>query len=153
MWRWLNKKLGRPATPEVGILGSFIHQLSLASHPPLLAVLQNSAIDTNNPVVVVTPPPFPALRPADLNDAIEYAGLQSWLSPESSSLRVLSESNSAFGAHGYGLCQNYKDHDDCEDEYYELPHERVYFVSLTWHALFVSLRGYLTAFDWGFAVW
>ncbi|ODM17951.1 hypothetical protein SI65_06739 [Aspergillus cristatus] len=131
MRRWLNKKLGRPATPKVGILGNSIHQLSLASHPPFRTILQDSKIDTDNPVIVATPT-FPALRLSDLYDAIEYAGLESWLTPEIGYPGVLSESNAAFGAHGYGLCENYKSDYDCEDESYELPRERVYSAAFGW---------------------
>lgn len=118
--RWLNKSLGRPATPDVGILGSFIQQLSRAS-----TVMLHDRIDR----VVMTAPPFPALTQQDINDAMEYAGLQSWLTLPFPYPRRLSSSRAAFGAHGHGLCHDYKDLYNSKDEEDEMPLETVYFVS------------------------
>lgn len=71
-------------------------------------------------------PPSQSSQTRDLEYAIDYVSLQSWLSPESSSFRILSESSAAFRARRYGLCQNYKHHYDCENEDYDLTHERVF---------------------------
>ncbi|KAL4916200.1 hypothetical protein BDW62DRAFT_186605 [Aspergillus aurantiobrunneus] len=148
--RWLNKKLGRPATPEVGILGDFLHKLSLASHSALQACKGTlNETETDSDTVVVSAPLFPALTQEDLNDALEYTGLRSWLTLPIPYPQRLSESRAAFGANGFGLCQNYKDLYDCKDEYEELPWEIVYYVSFTRHALYTNLDRYQAAFDLG----
>lgn len=117
--RWLNKKVGWPATPDVSIIADLIRQL----HRESAKVLQASER------IVVTAPLLPAVTQEDINDAIEYAGLQSWLTLPFPYPRRLSEARAAFGANGNGLCQTYKYLYQCEDEYEDMPFETVYFVS------------------------
>jgi hypothetical protein len=117
--RWLNKKLGHPPTVQVGILSSLITDLSAeikSSYP---------SITLNN--VVVTAPLVPALTQLDLNDAIEHASLQSWLTKWPSPPK-LSESRAQFAAEGNGLCKTYQNQADCDEEEVDMVWETAYFV-------------------------
>lgn len=73
-------------------------------------------------------PFFPALQSRDLNDALEHAGLDSWLTFPTTYPERLSPSRAAFGASGRRLCANYKNMYECDDELEEVPAETVYYV-------------------------
>lgn len=139
--RWLNKKVGWPATPDVSIIADLIRQL----HRESAKVLQASER------IVVTAPLLPAVTQEDINDAIEYAGLQSWLTLPFPYPRRLSEARAAFGANGNGLCQTYKYLYQCEDEYEDMPFETVYFVSFSQYALYTTIGAYTSAFALDFS--
>ncbi|KAK1765028.1 hypothetical protein QBC33DRAFT_517234 [Phialemonium atrogriseum] len=88
----------------------------------------------------------PATPDEDLNDAIEHAGLDSWLTLPMPYPQRLVESRAAFAGSGYGLCQNYKDLYRCEEEYESMAWETVYFVFFSRHALYASLDTFQAAF-------
>lgn len=146
--RWVNKKLGRPATPDVGILGTFLRRLAKESFAVLDTRKKEAAaaeeeelggsspspsslllLDHDNSNIAISSPLFPALTSRDLNDALEYAGLQSWLVVPTTYPERLSPSRAAFGARGRGLCANYRNLYECDDEFEEVPAETVYYVS------------------------
>jgi hypothetical protein len=79
--------------------------------------------------VAVTSPWLAALTPEDLEDGINYAGLRSWLSRPVWYPRQLIESHTVFAGNGNGLCRNYKDVYECNDEEDYMPSHMVYFVS------------------------
>ncbi|RYP37318.1 hypothetical protein DL767_002961 [Monosporascus sp. MG133] len=152
--RWLNKKLGRPATPDVGLLGSFLRQLSDATfdvyHAAALGGIRTSVHSTGHVAVkvAVATPLFPALTPRDLKDALEFAGMGSWIG---GALPIpypqrLSGSREAFAASWLGLCSNFKNFYACEDELEEAPAEMVFYASMTRHTLYASRERYASAF-------
>jgi hypothetical protein len=108
--RWhrrLNKRLGRPATADVGTLSAMLASLRQATEQELVVSLDR---------VVLTAPQFPGLTREDLADAIEYAGLRSWLEyplPYPTMLYVL---NAAYAGNGHGLCKEWKDVYACWEE-------------------------------------
>ena len=55
--------------------------------------------------VVVTTPQFPGLTKEDLEDAIQYAGLKSWLKYPIPYPEMLYAQNAAFAGNGQGLCK------------------------------------------------
>lgn len=118
--RRLNKALGRPATQDVGILSSVLSELKAAAEKQL-----STPIDR----VIVTSPGFEALTTEDLNDALEYAGLRSWLIYPLPYPTRISEANAAFAANGNGLCKRYTNLYECQDEYEDMPLHQVYAVT------------------------
>ncbi|KAI9857448.1 MAG: hypothetical protein M1813_008198 [Trichoglossum hirsutum] len=136
--RWFNKKCGRPSTPDVGILSSLITDL----HEATRSALPSYPIDK----VVITTPLLPALTSEDLNDAIEYAGLRSWLIYSTPYPKILAESRSLFAANGNGLCKNYKHLYECEEEENKMPVHTVYSVTFTRQALYTTLDTFRSPF-------
>ncbi len=118
--RWLNKKLGRPASRDVGIISNLITELKKSTELSLSKSLDR---------VTVTAPLLQALTVEDLTDAIEYAGLRSWLIDPYPYPQRLSELSAVFAANGNGLCTRYRNTYDCEDETEEMPLHTVYFIS------------------------
>lgn len=119
--RRLNKILGRPATKDVGILSTLIGSLATTT--------ANELNRTLNRVVVATPD-LPALTSEDLNDAIEYAGLESWLVYPIPYPKMLYTANAAFAGSGRGLCNEWWNIYACQDEAMDgdIPMERVFAV-------------------------
>jgi hypothetical protein len=124
--RRANKALGYPATPDVGRLSSLISDLKMATE----AKLGGLTLDR----IVVTTPNFVALTQEDINDAIEYAGLRSWLVYRIPYPGRISEASAAFGANGNGLCKNYTDLYECQDEEEDMPWHQVMSISYVRHS-------------------
>ncbi|OCK75261.1 hypothetical protein K432DRAFT_337755, partial [Lepidopterella palustris CBS 459.81] len=129
--RWFNKKLGRPSTPDVGILSNLITDLYEGTQSAFPSYPINK--------VVVTSPLLPALTSEDLNDAIEYAGLSSWLIYSIPYPDILAESRALFAANGNGLCKNYENLYECQEEEKKMPGHIVYSVTFTRQALYTTL--------------
>ena len=72
-------------------------------------------------------PDLPALIREDLHDAIEYAGLRSWLIYPIPYPSMLYTANAAFAGSGRGLCHQWWDIDACQDEVMDsdIPLERL----------------------------
>ena len=81
--------------------------------------------------VVVTTPQFPALTRDDLEDAIEYVGLSSWLRYPLPYPTSLYAPNAAYAANGHGLCKEWENLYACleEAEEGEIPLEQVFAVT------------------------
>ncbi|CAK7222810.1 hypothetical protein SEUCBS140593_005029 [Sporothrix eucalyptigena] len=101
--RWWNKKRGRPATADVGVLASLLAALrdataaALSEHP----LPNRSLIDR----VAVTYPSMPALAREDIADALSYAGLRNWLGDSGGfQPHHVVEAQAAFAGNGHGLC-------------------------------------------------
>ncbi|WAO86190.1 Hypothetical protein NCS54_00345200 [Fusarium falciforme] len=139
--RSINKKLGRPATPDVGTLAEMFTSLRDAA---TAALTPSSPLDR----VVVTTPPIPGLADYDLIDALEYASLRPWVcsdfceelpyadpgfpfGPGVGYPEELTEAHAVMAAHGLGLCENYDNLDLCFDEEQSMPLEKVMVVGLT----------------------
>lgn len=118
--RRLNKALGRPATQAVGILSTVLSGLKTATETQLGVSLDR---------VVVTTPRLEALTSEDINDALEYVGLRSWLIYPLPYPTRISEVNAAFAANGDGLCKQYTNVYECQDEAENMPLHQVYAVT------------------------
>lgn len=134
--RSINKKLGRPSTPDVGTLAGMLVSLRDATLLTLASPLDR---------VAVSHPPIPGLTEYDLSDALEHASLRPWLSsrlprpkigwpplPEAGMYPAhLTEGHAVFVAHKHGLCENYKNLFDCWDEEEQMPLEMVLVAGFT----------------------
>jgi hypothetical protein len=151
--RSLNKMLGRPATLEVGILADMFLSLrdkSVAALSPTFG--PSFRLDA----VVVTRSPLSGLRREDLADALEHAGLRSWLDPPQPGKglkagmypEVLGEAQAAFAADGNGLCADYRDLFACWDEEEHMPSSVVLVASFTRQALYVAAGVIRAPFHW-----
>ncbi|GIZ38828.1 hypothetical protein CKM354_000222900 [Cercospora kikuchii] len=140
--RWWNKRCGRPSTPDVGIISDLIAQLKNATEAELGISLDK---------IVLSHLRFPALTAEDIGDAIEYAGLQSWLHTRNNGEwdpNQLSENRAALAAHGINLCQEYGSWQVCvEGISANVSTLTVYYASLTRSALYTSLDTYLQPFE------
>jgi hypothetical protein len=90
--------------------------------------IRSSRFDVPLDRVVVTTPLLPALTQDDLNDALEYAGLRTWLLNYALFPKRLSESRAYYAGTGNGLCKTYQDLFECWDEEYHMSWETVYYV-------------------------
>ncbi|KAI0004847.1 hypothetical protein F4779DRAFT_58711 [Xylariaceae sp. FL0662B] len=130
--RWrrsINKRLGRPATPDVGILTGMLIELREA----VASALAPSPLPER---VAVSHPPISGLAAWDLTDALEHAGLGSWFPskwPVQAGLypKRLTEAHAAFAARGLGLCADYKDLFECWEEEEQMPTHTALLAGLT----------------------
>ncbi|KAL8725072.1 MAG: hypothetical protein Q9166_007583 [cf. Caloplaca sp. 2 TL-2023] len=138
--RRLNKRLGRPATKDVDTLSELLSSLRAVTE---------ARLGQNLDRVVVTTPQFPALTRGDLEDAIEYAGLRSWLEYPLPYPTALYAPNAAYAANGHGLCKESENLYACleEAEEGELPLEQVYAVTFTDATLHTSVTRINYAFS------
>ncbi|CAK1358762.1 uncharacterized protein RHO25_002187 [Cercospora beticola] len=140
--RWWNKQRGRPSTTDVGIISDLILQLKNATEVEL---------GINLDKIVLSHLRFPALRAEDIGDAVEYAGLQSWLHTSDNGEwdpNQLSPNRAALAAHGVNLCQEYGSWQVCiEPISANVSDVTVYYASLTRSALYTSLDTYLQPFE------
>lgn len=121
--RNINKRYGRPSTPDVGEIASFIstiYSTSQALYP-----------ETIHKKIAISSPAIPALAIWDVNDAIEHVGLTSWLLTDGGGLYpgILSMGRAASGGWDIGLCDNYRKIYHCQAEAREKPIETVYTIS------------------------
>ena len=66
---------------------------------------------------VVTSPNLVALYYEDINDAMEYVGLERFhLKASGPDSQQPHEAHAADAGYGIGLCSHYKDYDKCDDE-------------------------------------
>jgi len=136
--RLINKARGRPATPEVRVISTLLSKIKNETEKHLSMTLDKVAIAI---------PRLDGLTREDINDALEYAGLQSWIGEEDTNRWWTSEATAAFGEYGNGLCENYRHVYDCEDEDQDLPWHRVYAVSFTRNELYATLVSPRLAFS------
>jgi hypothetical protein len=113
----LNKLLGRPATPEVGILAAMIQDVKIA----LTNKLQMD-IKAVNPVF----PMLAGLETEDMRDALAYVDLD-W--PTWGTSSMYHETNAVYVASGAGLCNHWESPRDCYFEEMDMPYERSLFLS------------------------
>jgi hypothetical protein len=120
--RGLNKRLGRPATADVGTVSALLSSLRGEVETRLNHTLNR---------VVVTAPQFPGLTREDLEDAVEHAGLKSWLEYMIPYPQMLYAPNAAFAANGRGLCVELDNLYACleEAEVGDIPLEHVFAVT------------------------
>ena len=95
--------LGRPATPNAGILGQMLKSLRSATQTHLSSHVSTISIATATAA---------QLSLQEINDALVHAGLREldkWQAQDN-------ELNAGYAAHGFGLCPSYRDPYECETE-------------------------------------
>lgn len=133
--RLWNKFLGRPSTPEVGIIAELInaHRISIDR------TLEQQNISVKRAILAI--PEIPQLSWQDWQDAMEHCGLELLHTYKHIGQQV-SEVSAAFAGSSYGLCQHYTDIDTCEDEEADMPYSYVLAVSLS-QACFSAANTYM----------
>ncbi|KAF5672421.1 chitinase [Fusarium circinatum] len=139
--RSVNKKIGRPATPDVGIIATM-----LVSLRDVTSVAVTSPLDR----VAVSHSRIQGLAEPDLWDALEYARIRPWVAAGLPRPKVvlplpaaggypsqLLESYAVFAGHGKGLCKHYKNFWQCAEEQDNVPLETTLVVGIT----LTDLRG------------
>lgn len=151
--RSINKKLGWPATTEVGILAGMLASLRDATNNALASPLDR---------VAVTHPPIPGLTEYDLSDALEHVGLRPWLASHLPRPKIgwpplpeaglypeqLTEGRAVFAAHKRGLCEKYQNLWDCKEEEDQMKLEAVMVVGFTKGDLRAEVVRLRAPFDW-----
>jgi hypothetical protein len=122
-WRRnIRKKFGYPASSDVRILADVINQLVVAAQK----FLPSSQLPLTSAIVVV--PNAIALYPEDINDALEFIGLQSLTGHNVyTTLRALP---AAYAGHRLGLCAHPNDFERCLSEEQNIPRLGVVVVDL-----------------------
>lgn len=135
--RSIQKKLGFPASEDVGKLASVIRGLKEAAEKQVAPYKVTSA--------VVGIPHIPALYEEDVADAVEYVGMEyftvkNWFRP------MIWETAIGYAGYAQGLCSNYKDISACHEEQSRMPNEPILAVSYTANALTMAWPLMHTAF-------
>lgn len=141
--RSINKKLGRPATADVGTLAGMFVALRDAA---------GLALGSTPDSVSVSQPPIPGLAAHDLADALEHAGLRNWLTAERGQAglypRRLTEAHAVFAAHGQGLCADYRDLFECWEEEEQMALHTALLVGFTKGDLRAEIVRLRAPFEW-----
>lgn len=127
--------MGRPATPDIGIIASLVISLRDITFTAVTSPLDR---------VAVSHPQIQGLAELDLWDALEYAHIRPWVAAGLPRPKVvlplpaaggypsrLLESYAVIAGHGKGLCKNYKDFWQCAEEQDNVPLERTLVVGIT----------------------
>lgn len=136
IWRAVRKRLGFPASDDVGLLSELIRHLCKLTEASL-----GQSIDS----VVVSFSHNIALYEEDINDAIEYAGLK--VLTGRSFDQQPHQLAAAFAGSGLGLCEHYNDAEKCKEQETHFPREQVLAISYTVDALEVSLSAVESAYQ------
>lgn len=133
--RWLNKKRGLPATPDVGILADVLGSLHKA---------MSSRLDNHVDHAVISRPDLIHLVTEDIEEAASLAGFTSQQTRHIAG-RV-TETSAAYAGSGRGLCKHYEDIEFCEDEEIYLPIHVAIRLTLTETALTGSCVWFQSAY-------
>ncbi|KAF5557650.1 chitinase [Fusarium phyllophilum] len=133
--RSLNKKIGRPATPDVGIIASMLVSLRDVTSTAVTSPMDRVAVSHSQ---------IQGLAEPDLWDALEYAHMRPWVAAGLPRPKVvlplplaggypsrLLESYAVFAGHGKGLCKHYKNFWQCEEEQDNVPLETTLVVGIS----------------------
>lgn len=112
MRRRLRKLLGFPASRDVGILSRLLDPLRKQVEERLGRRVESA---------VVTFPNLVALYDEDILDAMEYAGLTPLPTKNGRAGSPPHEASTAYAGYGLGLCSNYTDWFQCEEEEQQWP--------------------------------
>ncbi len=98
------KKVGLPASPEVGVLGSAVRKLRSQIESELGIHVANAILTTTHLV---------AMYEDDAEDICEYASIkhvpvQIFMAPP------IWETSAAYAGYGLGLCEHYKNETECK---------------------------------------
>lgn len=130
-WYWLNKKLGHPVeVDDIQVLRKMLWNLELATEKHIRQGLNG---------VAVTTPDIPTLSPKMINTALQELNLHTWTDDCPWYPNRLVEADAVYAANGFGLCKNYHDLWECEDEFEGASYPAILFVSFTRHLLYTSI--------------
>lgn len=128
--RWWNKRNGQPATDKTSILSRLLRDLKNATE----AIL-GQPIDR----VAFTSPSLAGLMTDDVNDALEFLGLRSWIDDSDYYPDHILEADAVYAANGYGLCNNYHDLFEYWDEFEGQFAPEILFISFSNHLLYTAI--------------
>lgn len=109
--RAARKKLGLPASSDVGALSTVIKTLKAQIESDLRITVEDATLTTTH---------LQALYIDDVPDICEYVGFK-YLIPNHFYRDILWETASAYAGYGYGLCEHWQDDEQCQAEKGELP--------------------------------
>jgi hypothetical protein len=127
--RQARKKLGLPASYDVGVLASVL--------TPLRAKLEE-AFNVSISEAVVTAPHLLALYLDDMHDVAEYVGIKD-VRPMRVWCDWVWECIAAYAGYGFGLCEHWRDRELCNGENKAMGRMHVMMVHYTGNALTVSV--------------
>jgi hypothetical protein len=128
VWRSLRRRLGYPASPDVGILGSYLKQL--------FEIAKDHVEGEGISRAAASFPFLVGLYQEDINDAMEWAGVKH---QNIEAYEPSKDVSSHYAANGFGLCSNYKDPDSCFAEFPGFPTDYTVNIQFTRNALIVEL--------------
>lgn len=128
--RWWNKRNGQPATSKASILSRLLRDLKDATETIL-----GQPIDR----VAFTSPSLAGLVTDDVNDALEFLGLRSWIDDSDYYPDHILEADAVYAANGYGLCNDYHNLFECWDEFEDQFAPEILFVSFSRHLLYTAI--------------
>lgn len=134
--RAVRKRLGFPASKEVGLLSELIQQLRKKTEVKLGQSICSVVVSSSYNI---------ALYGEDISDALKYADLEP-LTDRSLQLQP-HQLSAASGGAGLGLCEHYEDFETCKQEEQDLPYEQVLVISYTKDALEISLAAMKSAYQ------
>lgn len=123
-WRSFRKRIGLPASSDVGILSSMLKDL--------VGMASEHHIDASLDSAVVSFPGLVALCEQDIVDAATYVGLSLVKGQNNFQPR---EIYAAYAGHGMGLCESFMYKDKCRSEELGMPVRNVLLVEYTKQAL------------------
>ena len=119
-----NKLIGRPSTPEVGIIADLLgaHRTTIDRR------LKKQRLRVQRAILAI--PEVPQLSWQDWQDAMEYCKLE-LLNTNKHLGHNVPEVSAALAGSAHGLCEHYTDIDTCEDEEADMPESYILAVSLS----------------------
>lgn len=127
-WRRLRKRIGLPASADVGVMADLLRELRDKA---------NDFVKERFTTAVITAPHLVALYREDIADALEHIGLcmyRIWLYRH-----LVYETASAYAGSGLGLCTDYANASHCFDVQEDWPRDIIFPVLYTRTALTMSL--------------
>ncbi|KAF2789965.1 hypothetical protein K505DRAFT_327898 [Melanomma pulvis-pyrius CBS 109.77] len=145
--RWSKKRLGLPATTDVGALAAFLQQVKTEVETSLEVKAEKKghpgAIEVSNILPIF--PTLPALEEEDIQDALEYVGLD-WVPAVRQSSQFYHETNAAFAGLGNGLCKSWKDARECAKQEAAMMTEHILFLKFDDVSFSATLQYMQTAY-------
>ncbi|KAI1126083.1 hypothetical protein F5Y10DRAFT_245580 [Nemania abortiva] len=129
IWRNSRKKIGLPASRDVGILSNMIHALREEATRYVGETVSAAAISI---------PHLTALYGDDLHDAFEYLSLAYLDFYPFSNYRPIPASIAAYAGNGLGLCEDYRDTAACGEEEFNIPSQFALAIGYTHTSLTTS---------------
>jgi hypothetical protein len=133
-WRNFRRRLGLPASSDVGILAELLEHVVEAVSPLM----------GDQKAAVISFPDLPALYQEDILDAAGFVGLLA-LQVEKWEKVQPQKHVAAFAGYGLGLCEDYKNWTKCHEEAAIMPWRHVVLFDYTKSALLLHHRYYKTA--------
>lgn len=131
------KKMGLPASSDVGVLSKLIESLCQKAQMDLRIEIDSAVITVSHLV---------ALYQDDIQDAFEFVGLR-YVEPKKNYRPLVWETASAYAGYGFGLCEHYSDAGKCAAEEDDMKDQTAFSVHYSKNALSTSLAVIRIAID------